>query len=178
VCDAVCRQKTYSEGWDVAFHTMTPLPPAQAKRLPSGLNASPVTLRSINRTPSMMARAMEQNNISQALAVARDTAQLLRLYKNPMQKHRPDLGFIDRRNDLLGNGNSLGLKPLNVVGTQQILLTPATNRTSSNGTVHGDTTADTLLGSLNAPNWFFVDASGTDTDNYSSERGDKKSSVK
>jgi hypothetical protein len=91
---------------------------------------------------------------------------------------RTDLGFADRRADLLGNPNSLGLTPLNVVGTQQILLTPATNPTSTNGTVHGDTTAETLLGSLNASNWFFLDASGLDTDNYSSKRGDKKNSVR
>jgi hypothetical protein len=91
---------------------------------------------------------------------------------------RTDLGFNDRRGDLLGNGNSLGLKPLNVVGTQNILLTAATDPTSTNGTVHGDTTKETLLGSLNAANWFFLDASGLDTDNYSSKRGDKKSSVR
>jgi hypothetical protein len=62
--------------------------------------------------------------------------------------------------------------------TQKILLTPATNPTSSNGSVHGDTTAETLLGSLNASNWFFVDINGGDTDNYSSKRGDKRNSVR
>jgi hypothetical protein len=91
---------------------------------------------------------------------------------------RPDLGFTDRRADLLGNPNSLGSPPKNVVGTQKILLTPATNPTSTNGTVHGDTTTETLLGSLTAPNWFFVDANGDDTDNFSSKRGDKRNSVR
>jgi hypothetical protein len=91
---------------------------------------------------------------------------------------RTDLGFNDRRSDLLGNGNSLGLKPLNAVGTQQILLTPATNPTSTNGTVHGDTTKETPLGSLTAPNWFFVDDGGLDTDNFSPQRGDKKNKVR
>jgi hypothetical protein len=91
---------------------------------------------------------------------------------------RTDLGFNDRRSDLLGNGNSLGLRPLNVVGTQQILLTPATNPTSTNGTVHGDTTRETLLGSLTAPNWFFVDDNGLDTDNFLPQRGDKRNKVR
>jgi N-acetylneuraminic acid mutarotase len=91
---------------------------------------------------------------------------------------RTDLAFADRRADLLGNSNSLGLKPLNVVGMQKILLTPATNPTSTNGTVHADTTKETLLGGLNAANWFFEDAGGTDTDNYSSKRGDKRSFIR
>jgi hypothetical protein len=92
---------------------------------------------------------------------------------------RTDLGFNDRRGDLLGNGNSLGLKPLNVLPNgQAVLLTPATNPTSTNGTVHGDATPDTLLGSLNVANWFFVDSNGDDPDNFSSKRGDKKTSVR
>jgi hypothetical protein len=67
---------------------------------------------------------------------------------------------------------------MNVVGAQKILLTAATNPTSTNGTLHGDTTADTLLGSLNAADWFFADASGVDTDNFSSKRGDKQDKVR
>jgi hypothetical protein len=67
---------------------------------------------------------------------------------------------------------------LNVVGTQNILLTPATNPTSTNGTVHGDATKETLLGSLNTSNWFFLDTNGDDASNFSSKRGDKKNSVR
>jgi hypothetical protein len=60
---------------------------------------------------------------------------------------RTDLGFNDRRSDLLNGANGQCLAPLNVVNGQLILLTPATNRTSSNGTVHANAFADTLIGS-------------------------------
>jgi hypothetical protein len=54
---------------------------------------------------------------------------------------------------------------LNVVNGQLILLTPATNPSSNNGTVHSDGTADTLIGTnlvdpatgKRARNWFFYD---------------------
>jgi hypothetical protein len=90
---------------------------------------------------------------------------------------RPDLGFADRRSDLLTGTNGQGKKPLNVVtvnGKQQlILLTPATNPTSSNGTVHADTSPDTLVGGA-GQNWFFYD--GDDTLNP--KKGDKTNQVR
>jgi hypothetical protein len=60
---------------------------------------------------------------------------------------RTDLGFNDRSSDLLNGSNGQGLAPLNVVNGQIILLKPATNPTSSNGTVHANAFADTLIGS-------------------------------
>jgi hypothetical protein len=83
---------------------------------------------------------------------------------------RTDLGFSDRRSDLLNGSNGQGLAPLNVLyvnGQQQlILLTPGTNPTSTNGTVHADGAMDTLIGTnqtnpatgRRAHNWFFDDA--------------------
>jgi Ca2+-binding RTX toxin-like protein len=79
---------------------------------------------------------------------------------------RTDLGFRDRFSDLLTGSNSTGVPALNVVDGQPILLTAATNRTSSNGTVHADTSPDTLIGSnqidpatgRRAHNVFFYDA--------------------
>jgi hypothetical protein len=60
---------------------------------------------------------------------------------------RPDLGFADRRSDVLNGTNGQGTTPLNVVNGQLILLTPSTNPSSSNGTVHANALADTLIGS-------------------------------
>jgi hypothetical protein len=79
---------------------------------------------------------------------------------------RADLGFRDRFSDLLTGGNSAGVPALNVVDGQPILLIAATNRTSSNGTVHADTSPDTLIGTAQtdpatgrrAHNVFFYDA--------------------
>jgi hypothetical protein len=79
---------------------------------------------------------------------------------------RTDLGFRDRFSDLLTGSNSLGVPPLNVLNGQLILLTPATNPKSSNGTVHADTSPDTLIGTSQtdpatgkrAHNAFFYDA--------------------
>jgi Ca2+-binding RTX toxin-like protein len=78
---------------------------------------------------------------------------------------RTDLNFGDRRSDLLNGTNSQGKPPLNVVNGQLILLTPATNPQSNNGTVHSDRAADTLIGTnainpatgKRAHNWFFYD---------------------
>jgi Ca2+-binding RTX toxin-like protein len=85
---------------------------------------------------------------------------------------RTDLGFADRRSDLLSGANGQGKTPLNQVNGQLILLTPATNPTSSNGTVHGDASPDTLIGGL-GHNWFFYD--GDDTLNP--KKGDKTNKV-
>jgi hypothetical protein len=79
---------------------------------------------------------------------------------------RTDLGFNNRRSDLLRGANGQGKTPFNQVNGQLILLTPATNSTSSNGTVHGDAFPDTLIGSnaidssthKRAHNWFLFDA--------------------
>jgi hypothetical protein len=60
---------------------------------------------------------------------------------------RTDLRFGDRRSDLLNGTNGQGKTPLNIVNGQLILLTPATNPTSTNGTVHANAFADTLIGS-------------------------------
>jgi Ca2+-binding RTX toxin-like protein len=78
---------------------------------------------------------------------------------------RADLAFRDRISDLTRGSNSTGARPLNVVNGQLILLTPARNPTSTNGTVHADTSPDTLIGSdqidpatgRRAHNWFFLD---------------------
>jgi hypothetical protein len=78
---------------------------------------------------------------------------------------RADLGFRDRVSDLRTGSNGTGAAPLNVVNGQLILLTPATNTTSTNGTVHGDSSPDTLTGSNQTDpatgrrvhNWFFFD---------------------
>jgi Ca2+-binding RTX toxin-like protein len=90
---------------------------------------------------------------------------------------RTDLGFADRRSDLLSGTNGQGKKPLNVVtvnGQQQlILLTPATNPKSNNGTVHADASPDTLVGGA-GQNWFFYD--GDDTLNP--KKGDKTNQVR
>jgi hypothetical protein len=79
---------------------------------------------------------------------------------------RTDLGFRDRFSDLLTGSNSTGSPALNVVRGQLILLTAATNPKSNNGTVHADTSPDTLIGSKQidpstgqrAHNLFFSDA--------------------
>jgi parallel beta-helix repeat protein len=79
---------------------------------------------------------------------------------------RTDLGFRDRRSDLLNGTNGQGLTPLNTVNGQLVLLTPATNPTSSNGTVHSDGVLDKLIGTnladpathKRAHNWFLYDA--------------------
>jgi hypothetical protein len=72
--------------------------------------------------------------------------------------------FQIRYNDLLfGTGST---NPQNKVNGQLILLTPATNKTSSNGAVHADSTPDTLIGSngidpttgKRVHNWFFDDS--------------------
>jgi hypothetical protein len=55
---------------------------------------------------------------------------------------RTDLSFRDRFSDLNTGTNGTGAPPLNVVNGQFILLTPGTN-----GTVHADTSPDTLIGS-------------------------------
>jgi hypothetical protein len=60
---------------------------------------------------------------------------------------RTDLGYHDRRSDLLDGTNDPGKTPLNMVNGQLILLTPAHNPASSNGTVHANAFADTLIGS-------------------------------
>jgi hypothetical protein len=82
---------------------------------------------------------------------------------------RTDLGFSDRSSDLTSGRNSMGSPPRNVVNGQLRLLTAATNPTSSNGTVHADSSPDTLIGSTRIDpatgrrvhNWFFVDAVDT-----------------
>jgi hypothetical protein len=74
---------------------------------------------------------------------------------------RTDLGFHDRYSDLTTGRNGTGVPALN--GTT--LLTPATNPTSSNGSVHADMSPDSLTGSnqidlatsRRVHNWFFVD---------------------
>jgi hypothetical protein len=79
---------------------------------------------------------------------------------------RTDLGFSDRRSDLLNGTNSQAKTPLNQAGGQLVLLTPATNPRSTNGTVHADGAADTLIGAdlaspltgRRAHNWFLYDA--------------------
>jgi hypothetical protein len=96
---------------------------------------------------------------------------------------RTDLGFNDRRGDLLTGANSLGLPPENVVGTQLILLKPATNATSTNGTVHANAFVDTLIGSnaidpatgKRVHNWFFYSSSDV-IKNYVSS-SDKKDHI-
>ena len=78
---------------------------------------------------------------------------------------RTDLNFGDRRSDLLNGTNGQGAVPLNMVNGQLILLSPATNPTSSNGTVHADGIKDTLIGTnainpttgRRAHNWFFYE---------------------
>jgi hypothetical protein len=79
---------------------------------------------------------------------------------------RTDLNFNDRRSDLLNGTNGQGKPPLNIVNGRLILLTPATNPASNNGTVHADGASDTLTGTnavnpatgKRAHNWFFYDA--------------------
>jgi hypothetical protein len=75
----------------------------------------------------------------------------------------PTNSFVTRLSDLTsGTGTT---NPLNVVNGQLILLTPATNPSSNNGTVHLDGTPDTLIGTnlidpatgKRARNWFFYD---------------------
>ena len=78
---------------------------------------------------------------------------------------RTDLNFGDRRSDLLNGTNGQGAVPLNMVNGQLILLSPATNPTSSNGTVHADGVKDILIGTnainpvtgRRAHNWFFYE---------------------
>jgi hypothetical protein len=60
---------------------------------------------------------------------------------------RTDLGFADRRSDLVNGSNAQGKTPLNIVNGQLILLKPATSPKSSSGTVHANALADTLIGS-------------------------------
>jgi hypothetical protein len=86
---------------------------------------------------------------------------------------RTDLRFADRRSDLLSGTNRRSKKRLNQVNGELILLTPATNRTSSNGTVHADASRDVLLGGL-GHNWFFYDADDT----LNPRRGDKTDKVR
>jgi hypothetical protein len=82
---------------------------------------------------------------------------------------RTDLGFSDRVSDLTTGHNRTGKPALNVLNGRLVLLTPATNRTSTNGTVHADTSPDTLIGSSltdfatheRVDNWFFFDADDT-----------------
>jgi hypothetical protein len=79
---------------------------------------------------------------------------------------RTDLGFSDRRSDLLNGTNGQGKAPLNKLAGQTILLAPATNAQSNNGTVHADGAKDTLIGTnltnpltgRSAHNWFLFDA--------------------
>jgi parallel beta-helix repeat protein len=79
---------------------------------------------------------------------------------------RTDLSFRDRYSDLNTGTNGTGASALNVVSGQLILLTPATNPGGTNGTVHADTSPDTLTGSnqidpatgRRVHNWFFYDA--------------------
>jgi hypothetical protein len=79
--------------------------------------------------------------------------------------NRTDLNFHDRRSDLLNGTNGQGAVPLNMVNGQLILLKPATNPTSSNGTVHADGVKDILIGTnainpvtgRRAHNWFFYE---------------------
>jgi hypothetical protein len=80
----------------------------------------------------------------------------------------PQNSFQIRYNDLLSGMGSTN--PLNKLpdGTF-VLLTPATNKTSSNGTVHADTSIDTLIASngidpttgKRVHNWFFDDSDDT-----------------
>jgi hypothetical protein len=86
---------------------------------------------------------------------------------------RTDLGFAGRRSDLLNGSNGQGKTPLNEVNNQLILLTPATNPTSSNGTVHADASPDILVGGA-GQNWFFYD--GDDTLNPT--KGDQTNRVR
>ena len=100
---------------------------------------------------------------------------------------RTDLGFSDRRSDLLNGTNGQGKAPLNTIivnGQKQlVLLTPSTNPTSSNGTVHASAYIDTLIGgSANDPatgkrvhNWF-LHARDDVIDNYVSS-SDKKDRI-
>jgi Ca2+-binding RTX toxin-like protein len=82
---------------------------------------------------------------------------------------RTDLGFSDRYSDLTSGSNSTGSPPLNVVSGTLVLLTAATDPASSNGTVHADSSPDTLIGSTRIDpltgqrvhNGFFVDAVDT-----------------
>src|SRR5262249_45305276 len=75
---------------------------------------------------------------------------------------RTDLGLSDRRSDLLNGTNGQGLPPRNLLNGRLVLLTPATNPQSSNGTVHADGVMDTLIGTTQtnpvsgrrAHNWF------------------------
>jgi hypothetical protein len=79
---------------------------------------------------------------------------------------RTDLGFSDRRSELLNGSNGQGQTPLNQVSGQLILLTLATNPQSNNGTVHADGTNDVLIGTnltnplttRRAHDWFVFDA--------------------
>jgi Ca2+-binding RTX toxin-like protein len=92
---------------------------------------------------------------------------------------RPDLSFADRRSDLLNGTNSQGKAPLNTIivnGVKQlVLLTPSTNRTSSNGKVHANAYIDTLIGGTaidpatgkRVHNWFLY-ALNDVIENYSS----------
>jgi hypothetical protein len=82
---------------------------------------------------------------------------------------RTDLRFRDRFSDLSTGSNGAEASPLNLVNGQLILLTAATNPSSSNGTVHGDTSPDTLIASnqidpatgSRVHNWLFYDADDT-----------------
>jgi hypothetical protein len=86
---------------------------------------------------------------------------------------RTDLGFMDRHSDLLTGTNGQGKPPLNQVNGQLILLTPATNPKSTNGTVHGDASPDTLIGGA-GQNWFFYDGD----DILNPKKGDKTNKVR
>jgi Ca2+-binding RTX toxin-like protein len=101
---------------------------------------------------------------------------------------RIDLSFADRRSDLLNGTNSQGKEPLNTIivnGVKQlVLLTPSTNRTSSNGKVHANAYNDTLIGGTASDpatgkrllhNWFF-DALNDTIENYVNS-SDKKDHI-
>jgi hypothetical protein len=74
---------------------------------------------------------------------------------------RTDLGFADRRSDLVNGTNVPGLPPDNVLNGQLILLKPATDPSNSNGTAHANSAPDTLMGNTTGHNWFFYDGDDT-----------------
>jgi hypothetical protein len=82
--------------------------------------------------------------------------------------NRTDLGFRDRFSDLGSGSNGSGATPLNVVNGQLILLTAGQNPNNP-GTVHPDTSPDTLIASnlidpvtgKRVHNWLFYDSDDT-----------------
>jgi hypothetical protein len=90
---------------------------------------------------------------------------------------RNDLGFDDRRGDLLSGVNGAGATPLNIVNQQLILL--------NNANVHADASPDTLTGGgkgLNGAgtgrNWFFVDSDDVITNLMKGKNPDQVTKVK